>query len=123
MDIRIVDSNNNIVESKEPEMVSHAATSAPALPEMLTNAVEQIVGLDDEADRYRYKNSVDTLLEWAKTKTKDHTPEGIKWAIRQLEMSVGTTPFAEKKAPFLARYAYLEMEKKKIDDELNTYKI
>ena len=86
----------------------------------LVKAVEQVMGLDNDSERNRYAQKVNTLLEWAKTQTKDHTPENIMWAIRSLELKTGTPPLAEKRINYIARMAYLLMEGKKIETEIKS---
>lgn len=90
------------------------------MQEALIKAVEQVMGLDNDSERSRYAPKVNTLLEWAKTQTKDHTPESIMWAIRSLELKTGTPPLAEKRINYIARMAYLLMENKKIDAEIKS---
>lgn len=40
----------------------------------------------------KYKKELDGLIEYAKLKTDDHSPEGLKWAIRSLGTKLGTPP-------------------------------
>lgn len=65
----------------------------------------------------QYKTKLDTLIEYAKLKTDDHTPEGIKWAIRQLGVKVGTPPLGEKLINYLNLYARLYLEGHRINKE------
>lgn len=126
--IRPVDINGNLVEDKVDQAVN--AVKEPQklegndiLHSTLVKSVEQAVGLDFGEEISRYSSQVKTILEWAKTQTKEHTPENIKWAIRQLEMRIGTPPIGEKIVSRLARIAYLELENKKINDEIKSYTI
>lgn len=65
----------------------------------------------------QYKGKLDTLIEYAKLKTDDHSPEGLKWAIRQLGVKVGTPPLGEKLINYLNLYARLYLEGRHIDEE------
>lgn len=69
----------------------------------------------------KYKKELDGLIEYAKLKTDDHSPEGLKWAIRSLGTKLGTPPLGEKLLPYLYRYAYLYMEGKKIDGQKDKF--
>lgn len=90
------------------------------LQEALVKAVEQVMGLDNDSERFRYASKVRTLLDWAMTQTKDHTPENIMWTIRSLELKTGTPPLAEKRINYIARMAYLLTENKKIESEIKS---
>ncbi len=67
------------------------------------------------------KSKLNTLIEYAKTKTEDHSAEGLKWAIRSLGIKLGTPPLGERLLPYLTRFAYLELEGRKIDQEKDKY--
>jgi hypothetical protein len=129
--IRPVDANGELIPEKldkvdqalnavkEPQGIE----GTEILNDALIKSVEQSVGLDLGEEITRYSSQVKTILEWAKTQTKEHTPENIKWAIRQLEMRIGTPPIGEKIVSRLARIAFLEMENKKINEEIKSYTI
>ena len=102
---------------------SHGLEGGEPLQDVLIKSVEQMVGLDTYEERARYQPHINTLLEWAKQQTKDHTPENIKWVIRQLEMRIGTPPIGEKLVSRLSRIAYLEMETKKMNEEIKSYTV
>lgn len=129
--IRPVDTNGEIITEKLDKVdQALSAVKEPQrtegteiLNDALIKSVEQSVGLDLGEEITRYSSQVKTILEWAKTQTKEHTPENIKWAIRQLEMRIGTPPIGEKIVSRLARIAFLEMENKKINDEIKSYTI
>lgn len=67
------------------------------------------------------KNKLDTLIEYAKMKTEDHSPEGLKWAIRQLGVKLGTPPLTERLIEYLHRFAYLELESRRIEEQKNKF--
>jgi len=108
-----------IVDQKEPE-VKEAPTSdisAPVKPEIMKMAVEDAMGLESNEDKYRYKEKVETLLEYVKTQTQDWSPESVKWVIRSLELKLGTPPFSEKRINYVAQYAWLCMETQRLSEE------
>lgn len=131
--IRDVDKQGRIVEPaavdekptaktliENADNVRSMVVGGEPLQEALIKAVEQVMGLDSDTERHRYAPKVQTLLEWAKTQTKEHTPENIMWAIRSLELKTGTPPLAEKRINYIARMAYLLTEGKKIDSEIKS---
>lgn len=131
--IRNVDQHGRIVEPAvvhEKETAHTLAESADnvrttvvggePMQEALIKAVEQVMGLDNDSERFRYASKVRTLLDWAKSQTKEHTPENIMWAIRSLELKTGTPPLAEKRINYVARMAYLLSENKKIENEIKS---
>jgi hypothetical protein len=65
----------------------------------------------------RYDSKINTLIDYAKMKTDDHSPEGLKWALRTLGLKLGTPPMGEKVIDYLTRYAYLDLESRKIELE------
>lgn len=105
--------------SQEEKIASHV--SSPVLPELERMAVAQVLGLETESDRKINADKIETLLEFAKINASGDSLEDIKWAIRDLELSLGTTPFGENKINYLTRYAFLRMEKDKINSELKKF--
>ncbi len=117
MDIKVITDTGeeptpSKIDVKEPEQIS-----APVLPELLDKAVAQVMGLETDSEKDLYKNDIQTLLQYAKTQTKDHSPQNLKWVLRSLELKLGTPPLAEKRIKWMARYAYLSMEENKIKSE------
>lgn len=117
-EIKIVD-ENGVEKAQEPksELKSENNISSPVLPELQEKAIFQVVGLDDSNEQSAYRHKAQTLLEYAKSQTEDHSPENLKWIIRSLELKLGTPPLAEKRVNYLARYAWLEMEESKLKKE------
>lgn len=119
MDIKIVDEKGEEkvekpVEFKEPE------TTPVLTGELEENAVGSLFDLKpSEIDQY--KDKINTLLEYAKTQTKDHSREGLMWAIRDLEYKVGTPPLGEKMINYLAKYAWLKLENLRLQNDINKY--
>jgi len=121
MDIKIVgDDNKEVVPPAKP-MVSEKSISSPVLPELEFKSVAQVMGLESETDQAHYRDNIETLLEYAKTQSKDHSLENLKWIVRQLEFKIGTPPLSEKRISYLARYAYLLNESKKIEEERKAF--
>ena len=118
-DITIVgEKKQESVIDKQPEQIS-----APVRPEVIRSSVEQAMGLESQEDMHRYQDKVDILVEYTKSQTKDWSPESIKWVIRSLEMKLGTPPFSEKRINYVAQYAYLMMEKRKLDSDIKSFEL
>lgn len=116
MNITVVDEKGS--EVKETPVTSEVKNSSDAPFDLARMEVLNMLGLKDGEE----SESVDTLLKWAKANTDDHSPEGLKWAIRSIETKTGTPPLGEKAVTFYARYAYLNLESMRINKELENYK-
>jgi len=120
MDIKIVgepevQTVDNPVE-KQPDKME--VVNPYAIEEM---SIHQMLEIDGDADKQKYTPEIKTLYNWVKTQTKDLSPENIKWTIRELQLKLGTPPFGEDRAKHLSRFAYLDMEGKKIEEEKKKY--
>jgi hypothetical protein len=116
MDIKVIDTLNNKEVPKE-ESFDHHVLDGNVSQEMQEKAIGQVVGLEYPSSLSKYSDSLRTLLEYAKTQTEDHSPESLKWVVRSLEMKLGSPPFSEDRIKYIARYAYLLNESKKLDKE------
>ena len=91
--------------------------TAPVEQELIRSSIEESMALDSREDKHRYKDKVDTLMEYVKSQTKDLSPENVKWIIRSLELKLGTPPFTEKRINYVAQYAYLCMETQRLEKD------
>lgn len=117
MDIKIVNesgeeqSPNHLDEHHSPDNSSYDKTG-----ELDRIAVAQVLDLDfKEIDKFKEK--IQTLVDWAKTKGEVKSPMDLKWIIKNLEARVGSPNFGETRIAKLSRYAYLDMEGKRIEAE------
>jgi hypothetical protein len=111
-DIKIVST-----EPEKDESIGTASTiESPVSEQLIQNALAEVSGVENEV--HKYSSELKNLLEWAKQNTDDHSIEGLRWAIRQLDMRLGSTQIGEKRIHLLNRFAYLEMQGKKIKKEL-----
>ena len=112
MDIRIVGDN-----APDPTAEVVSTPKQTTIPDS-TLLVEQVAQTFDmkPSEVSQYKGKLESLIEYAKYKTDDHSPEGIKWAIRQLGVKVGTPPRGEKLINYLNLYARLYLEGKHIEE-------
>lgn len=74
--------------------------------------------LNIEADDSNYTDEIDWLLAYAKDQATDNSLEALRWAIRDLEIKLGSPPLLGDRVKYLARYAFLFMEGKKTNKEL-----
>lgn len=120
MEITIVDPQGNKVEPKKTEIVSEHSATFPVLPEIQTNAVADAMGLEGK-DIIKYRDDIDTIIDYLRTKSKNLSPANIRFFIRELEIKLGSPPVSEKRIKFVSRYAYLLSEKGKLDGELKQF--
>ena len=120
MDIKIVDQQGKEVVEEQPTEAKTPATAPVLEGELLQQSVGQVFDLTPNQVN-KYKNKIDTLIEFAKTQTEDHSIEGIKWAIRSLQGKVGTPPLGEKWITYLAKYAWIKLEGRKVEKEVEQY--
>lgn len=114
MDIKIVDTMGEEVKPREgspPEQIESEVGD-----NLQKKSIASLFDISD-ADMGRYEDKISDLLEWAKTKTEDHSQEGLKWAIRDLELKLNTPSIGEKMIDYMHRFAYLDMEESKIKEE------
>lgn len=124
MDIKIVDENGKepIVENNVENLEKHPEKMEVVNPyEIEEMSIHQILEIDGDADKQKYTPEIKTLYNWVKTKTNDLSPENIKWTIRELQLKLGTPPFGEDRIKHLSRFAYLDMEGKRIEEEKKKY--
>lgn len=115
-EIKVVDDKGQeIVPDQAP--VEHGSLDSPALPELEIRAIGQVLGLEKGDELGANQDKLQTLLDYAKTQTEDHSLESLKWVIRNLEFKLGTPKLGEKIINYLAEYAYLSMESKQIEKE------
>lgn len=120
MDIKIVNSNNEEVKTESIKEMKTPDAQVSSDHEFLPQQVAQLFDFKP-SEATKYQNKIQTLIEYAKLKTEDHSPEGIKWAIRSLSLKVGTPPLGEKLINYLGKYAYLELETRKLEKEKEQY--
>jgi hypothetical protein len=116
MNIKVVDSEGNDIQKPE---VTQEIETPPGLEQSGNILREQVAELFDlsHSELTSYKNKLDSIIEYAKGKTEDHSPQGIKWAVRSLGLKLGTPPLAEKLIEYIYRYTYLAKEGDRIDRE------
>ena len=117
-DITIVDENNEPIEQAK-EIATPPVVEQDGV--MLREQVAKILFDFNPSEMASYKDKLNTLIDYAKLKTDDHSPDGIKWALRQLGMKLGTPPLGEKLINYLHVYAKLYLQGRRIEEAKNRY--
>ena len=117
MDITVVDDKGEEVE-KGVKVVKDDYEQT--IPEGII-LLEQIGQIFDfkHSEVESYKTELNTLIDYAKLKTDNHSIEGLKWALTDLGLKLGTPPMGEKRIKQMTRYAYLYLETKRHQEELD----
>jgi hypothetical protein len=116
MDITIVKPTPTDTEVLEESQKEDYSTLEGANDgEINTIAAYQVLDIEQD-DRSRYSKEINTLVEWAKQTTGSDEHEKLQWAIRDLKMKLSTPPH-EARIKYLARFAYLDLEEKRIKKE------
>ena len=116
MEIKIVDPVGN--EISEPRSNEHhqPGSIGGEVGEIERIAIAQVLDMDLK-DISKNQNKIDDLIDWAKAHSKSNDPMHLKWAIKNLEAKLGTPNFGETRIAKLSRYAYLDMEGKRLEAE------
>lgn len=123
MNIRDVSETGEVIpQTTEKPLESEKNISSPVLPELEVNAIAEYLDIDHK-EATKYAENIETLLEWAKRQTDDHSLSNLKSMIRSLELKLGTPPISEKRIHYIARYAYLDMEDRRIKKEMEQFSI
>jgi hypothetical protein len=104
-----------VLPEKQSEVVG-----IPADGELEKLALARSLGLENIQDISKYDDQLSNLLEWAKTKGAT-SREDMVWQVRELSNMIGGPRVGTPMIRHLSQYAYLEMEKIKIDNQLKTY--
>jgi hypothetical protein len=99
------------------ESVSVGSNGDIYVDEFNRNAVARALNLKDYGEIKKNQDQIKRLIEWAKVKgAKDYTD--ITNSIKELANRVGSPKLGNNWAQHLSQYAYLEMERMKIDEQL-----
>lgn len=120
-DIRDVDESGNVIEKKEAKQEAQPQGVLEVSSDPLLVATEQVLGVETESGKARYSEKLRTILEWAKLQTEDQSPEGIKWAIRDLQMKIGSPKAGESHIDYLYSFVALSSQREEIDNKLKKY--
>jgi len=114
---QIRDVSDGVVVEREPtKAIGTSDSILSSMPDIELMSVAQVMGLEGK-QKNKYKDQLKTILDWAKSKTEDHSPVNLKWVVRDLSMRISSTPMSEPRITRVARFAYLELQGKKIEAE------
>jgi len=112
MEIQIVGADKtDVQELEDRDLNNPSSVTGDNAGEISKIAVRQVLDIESGKN----DKEVDTLVKWATNKVGTD-PQEIKWAIRDLKLRIGTPPFGDA-IKNLARFAYLDIEEKKIKEE------
>jgi hypothetical protein len=114
--IRQVDATGNVVEETAQEIAASPTTEMAGGESEDFLAVAQVMNLD-EKERNNYKDEINTLIKWAKTQDDYKDTVNLKWILHSLQAKLGTPPLSERWITRASRYAYLDLESKRVESE------
>lgn len=122
-DIKIVDSKGSIVEPSAKTDINAVEGSVVSSTGILESTAIRVLGMENTGSTTQYSKELEQLIDYAKAQTgKDElTPDKLAWILRDLDMKIGASPFAEKRIYKLARFVSLNKQKSQIEEELKGY--
>lgn len=91
--------------------------SVPADGELEKLSIARTFGIENFDEMKKYDDQLSTLYEWAKLKGAT-SREDIAWQVRELRSLLGGPGVGTPMVRHLAQYAYLEMERMKVDKQM-----
>jgi hypothetical protein len=122
-DIRDVNDKGEVINApQETQPINKPDTiDGSIFPELEIKAIGSIMGLERDSELGQYKEKINTLIEYAKSQTTDHSLENLKQVIRHLQTKLGSPPIAEKLINYISRYAYLLNEEIRLKKQRETF--
>lgn len=112
--------NYNRPMDENVEQVSVGTNTEPFIDDITRNQVAHSLGLEKYSDIHKNQDNIKRLIDWAQAKgAKDRAD--VVWSIKQLANRVGSPKIGNNWAQHLGQYAYLEMERMKLDNELQSF--
>jgi len=113
MNIADIDTKSQNVEIKEVSNGENKEQINIELP--LETSIARMMNLND-SEVGGYSAKLQTLAEYAK-----QSGENPLWALRDLELRIGTPPLGMKMIDWLSKYAFLRLEQRKLNKELEMF--
>jgi len=110
--------DTEILQAKNEASLPQQVVDSGNEGEIAHIAVKQV--LDIERDSTDYDDEIGILVDWAREQTGGDDPMDLKWAVRDLRMRIGTPTHGDA-IKHLSRFAYLDLEEKKIKREKSTF--
>jgi hypothetical protein len=123
-DIKVVDSDGATVEPSTKKDIGTVEGSTTHSTGVYESVVAQVLGMDISSLTGALKGEYDAILEYAKSQTgkEELTTDKLAWILRDLDMRIGASPFAEKRIYKVARFITLNKQKAQIDEELKGFR-
>lgn len=109
------------VQAEKPTDPQSKGVLDPPVDDPIVNDISNFFGIETESERLGQKDKLDTIIKWAKSQTEDHSPENIKWVIRDLEFKLGSPGIGEKIIDYVYQYVGLVGQKQDIDSKLKKF--
>lgn len=104
----------------QTEQINVGQTTDPFIDDTSKLQIAHALGLESLEDIKKYQDQIARLTEWGKAKGAKDTLDLI-WQIKDLANRIGGPRFGENNVRNLSTYAYLELERMKIDKQLKEY--
>lgn len=105
------------VTPKEPDTLG-----IPTDEELVKIHLARTLGLENLEDIKKYQDQLSRLIEWAQEKGAQ-TREDIAWQVKSLAGRVGGPQFGNNIVQHLSQWAYLELERNRLDRQMKEMSI
>lgn len=113
-EIREVDNSGAVIKLSEPQPIMSPSIVVGEPGQIEEMAVAQALGI--EGDVSKYSDEIQSIIAWAKREGFQN-PAELKWMIHSLQNRLGTPPLSEKWINSVARFAYIQNETHKLQEE------
>ena len=109
--IRDVGSTEPVSQPTPPVSNPNPMEMSPGFVDKMSAA--QMLGLENESDRSKYSNELDTIVKWAKTVGYEN-PTELKWLIQNVKADLGSPAFGEKWIQKFHVYAGIKLQEARL---------
>ena len=99
------------------EQVTVGTPQEPFIDDQTTRQVARAIGLESNYELKKYQDQLKRLIDWAQVKGAKDSMDVI-WTIKQLGNQMGSPKIGNNLAQHLSQYAFLDMERLKIEKEM-----
>jgi hypothetical protein len=99
------------------EQIIVGQSQDPMIDNLTRDQIAKALGLQNFGEIKKNQDHIQRLIDWAQAKGAKDTTD-IVWAVKQLANRVGSPKIGNNWAEHLGQYAYLELERIKIEDQL-----
>lgn len=102
-EIREVVDGQPVESGKPTKALGKGVLDAPAA-DPLEHELGTFFGLETDGEKSSNADKIKSILSWAKAQTEDHSPENLKWVVRDLEFKLGSPGIGEKIIDYVYQY-------------------